>query len=357
MFLISAASNVFYFIASKVFNFVSFGKSKAVFQLNDVSHLLNFKILYNLFFINFKRISKTFQEGFIFGNKLNTVNTFAAVFYIYFLNYQFSLVFLYFFLFFTVKKLTNFYGRVNFFSNESFLSGLNKLNKIGYAYEVNSDKTIQSVDHFYVKVSRLGNLLDSTSFFLFFDFFNFKPDSFSYKIKFKVSDLLSKLSLKRISQININFLRKNKVFNKGRYSRNRQNYRTGVYWSVYINIIAVTALYFWFYRFNINFGYVWYFFYFFIFVIFWSKWFSYIFYKNNTIVEDFFCNYKWVVSVFSALLFNFLTISSFLKSLNSYFSYFIIFSKVSYLPLFHFISYFFLGFKSFFFLSTFFKKN
>lgn len=25
------------------------------------------------------------------------------------------------------------------------------------------------------------------------------------------------------------FLRKNKSFNKGRYSRNRQNYRTGVY--------------------------------------------------------------------------------------------------------------------------------
>ncbi len=28
---------------------------------------------------------------------------------------------------------------------------------------------------------------------------------------------------------NILFLRKNKVFNKGRYSRNRQTYRTGVY--------------------------------------------------------------------------------------------------------------------------------
>lgn len=56
------------------------------------------------------------------------------------------------------------------------------------------------------------------------------------------------------------FLRKNRVFNKGRYSRNRQNYRSGVYWCLYINIIAVIGLYYLFYRFSFNFGFVWLFF-------------------------------------------------------------------------------------------------
>lgn len=53
------------------------------------------------------------------------------------------------------------------------------------------------------------------------------------------------------------FLRKTKMFNKGRYSRNRQNYRTGVYWCLYINIMVFCGLYLYFYRFTLNFGYLW----------------------------------------------------------------------------------------------------
>jgi hypothetical protein len=40
------------------------------------------------------------------------------------------------------------------------------------------------------------------------------------------------------------FLRKSKIFNKGRYSRNRQFYRTGVYWCLYLSIILFTGLYY-----------------------------------------------------------------------------------------------------------------
>lgn len=60
-----------------------------------------------------------------------------------------------------------------------------------------------------------------------------------------------------LNSLDILYLRKNKVFNKGRYSRNRQFYRTGVYWCLYVNIIAILGLNFWFYRFTINFGYLW----------------------------------------------------------------------------------------------------
>lgn len=56
---------------------------------------------------------------------------------------------------------------------------------------------------------------------------------------------------------NMLFLRKTKIFNKGRYSRNRQFYRTGVYWCLYLSIILFTGLYYWFYHFIINFGFFW----------------------------------------------------------------------------------------------------
>ena len=51
-------------------------------------------------------------------------------------------------------------------------------------------------------------------------------------------------------------VRKTKSFNKSRYSRNRQYYRTGVYWCLWLNIILVFALYYAFYRYTLKFGYV-----------------------------------------------------------------------------------------------------
>ena len=51
-------------------------------------------------------------------------------------------------------------------------------------------------------------------------------------------------------------LRKTKSFNKSRYSRNRQYYRTGVYWCLWLNIILVFALYYIFYRYTFKFSYI-----------------------------------------------------------------------------------------------------
>jgi len=53
------------------------------------------------------------------------------------------------------------------------------------------------------------------------------------------------------------FLRKSKNFNKGRYSRNRQIYRTGVYMCFYVNVIALYMLWFYFYKFKFKFTYIW----------------------------------------------------------------------------------------------------
>ena len=53
-------------------------------------------------------------------------------------------------------------------------------------------------------------------------------------------------------------VRKSKSFNKGRYSRNRQTYRTGVYWCLYFNLVFVLPTYYYCYKFSFNFGYLWY---------------------------------------------------------------------------------------------------
>lgn len=92
----------------------------------------------------------------------------------------------------------------------------------------------------YVSNSSFTNLLSN-------DFYtNFLPYNNARFINIDFSNLF-----------NVLFIRKNKIFNKGRYSRNRQFYRTGVYWCLYINIIAIVGMYFWFYRFLINFSYIW----------------------------------------------------------------------------------------------------
>ena len=51
----------------------------------------------------------------------------------------------------------------------------------------------------------------------------------SYKINFNSSSVTKYINLNDLSKYSILYIRKNKIFNKGRYSRNRQLYRTGVY--------------------------------------------------------------------------------------------------------------------------------
>ena len=67
-----------------------------------------------------------------------------------------------------------------------------------------------------------------------------------YNFISNVSDNLKFTKLSNLSNIFIFYLRKNKLFIKGRYSRNRQYYKTGVYWCLWVNIIAVFGLYFMF---------------------------------------------------------------------------------------------------------------
>ena len=114
-----------------------------------------------------------------------------------------------------------------------------------------------------------------------------------YTIKFSESSVSKHINEKSIKKYSIQYLRKNRIFNKGRYSRNRQLYRTGVYWCLWLNIIMVYGLYFMFYRFTFNFGYFWWG----ILILCYSTIFSriskYNFYNINYLYKEFFSLVGW----------------------------------------------------------------
>jgi hypothetical protein len=86
-------------------------------------------------------------------------------------------------------------------------------------------------------------------------------------VKFSIYDNIKNFSTKIVinnffqknfkNKTKLFFIRKQKVFNKGRYSRNRQNYRTGVYWCIYVNLAAVLGLNYLFYKFVPVYTYYW----------------------------------------------------------------------------------------------------
>ena len=75
--------------------------------------------------------------------------------------------------------------------------------------------------------------------------------------KFSSSSIAKYIDKNSFSSFEFQFLRKNKVYNKGRYSRCRQNYRTGVYMCMYLSVCSIFGLYYWFYKFSFNFTYLW----------------------------------------------------------------------------------------------------
>jgi len=131
-----------------------------------------------------------------------------------------------------------FYSYCNNFSRFFFFSNKNIFNKFFF-----SNKNY----NFFFKLNNkkynfLNNLLSK----------NNNNTNFLVSIK---PDLVSKDIFDKNYFNSFFFLRKTKIFNKGRYSRNRQLYKTGVYFCLYINILAIYAIYFLFYRFTFNFGY------------------------------------------------------------------------------------------------------
>ena len=108
-------------------------------------------------------------------------------------------------------------------SNYTFSNKNNNLK----TYKFTSLLSITSLSNYLVKISQ-----------------NFNKVFSDITIKYSPSNFIKYIKQSNLNMYTILFLRKNKVFNKGRYSRNRQYYRTGVYWCLYVNIIAVVGIYF-----------------------------------------------------------------------------------------------------------------
>ena len=123
----------------------------------------------------------------------------------------------------------------------------------------------------------------------------------NWVIKYSPSNFIKYITSTNLNAYSILYLRKNKVFNKGRYSRNRQYYRTGVYWCLYLNIIAVIGIYFWFYRFTMNFGYLWWLLFFFIFSFIAPKTIKYRLYNPLTLISSLWKDLLWLALLIHSL--------------------------------------------------------
>nr|YP_740795.1 Ymf67 [Tetrahymena paravorax]ABI51704.1 Ymf67 [Tetrahymena paravorax] len=123
-----------------------------------------------------------------------------------------------------------------------------------------------------------------------------------YNISFSATNIVKYISNNSIKNSIILFLRKNKIFNKGRYSRNRQTYRTGAYWCLYVNIVAIIAFYFWFYKFTINFGYLWWLLYSFILSCFLPRALKHKFYNPKKIFIEYYLGIKWLINIILNIL-------------------------------------------------------
>ncbi len=144
----------------------------------------------------------------------------------------------------------NFRSRVNAILNDDLkpqifvysLACFNFFDKLTY-------RLIKTI--FRVKID-LNNLWDVSINSNFFE--NIKK---IFPYRFSESSLNKFINLSKIDDFIVFYLRKIKIFNKGRYSRNRQTYRTGFYWCLWLNIFVVYGLHFVFYRFTFTFGYLW----------------------------------------------------------------------------------------------------
>ncbi len=121
--------------------------------------------------------------------------------------------------------------------------------------------------------------------------------------KYSSSSVNKLLDVNTLNDFEFQYLRKNKVYNKGRYSRCRQNYRTGVYMCMYLSVVAIFGLYYWFYKFSFNFTYLWWLFIAFLGSFFLPKIIKYRLYEPTTLFNKFFDFFKWVFLLLKTLFF------------------------------------------------------
>ena len=194
------------------------------------------------------------------------------VFFKKFKNINFNSKFLYLYLLYYVSKKKNIISSGEFLKFLKISLVFNKTPKIKTYYNLNTSYLVffsgllknfisKKIDSSTLVTKLPEKLKRSTNYLKLLNFPQNIKSTFKKNLQIRYNSTSIVKYINDSTDYTIYFLRKNRLFNKGRYSRNRQNYRTGVYWCLYINIIALFGLYFFFYRFTFNFGYLWWLFY------------------------------------------------------------------------------------------------
>ena len=258
--------------------FWSFLNNSYLLQIIDKFIIARFNLNFQGFF-NFYLFFK--KNIFYCNNFFKNLN--------FFFNFNKNFLSFSFFYLFIYKKYYFFFIRSYWICEFFFIIILffNKLNLQTLQPNIKQFKNLNNKNFlFFFKKNKI-NYLNFNKNFFFYNFNNYLSYFFNYFFKENIFFknifiknininyynffLMKFLKNKGLENFLVFFLRKNRIFNKSRYSRNRQNFRTGVYWCLYVNILAVLGIYFFFYKFTINFSYLWWFFIIFINVFFFNK--------------------------------------------------------------------------------------
>lgn len=227
--------NVIFFKINNTLNFNDLVQTKITLDRNNTNSL-KFKNLYNESALLNNFYFKSFKNTLIFSTLNKKISS----------SYSTRFNFLSFIFFKNNNKNLKF-KKIN----------LNYLSNLVYSINTNSNliSSLQNAKKYNFSKITYNNVTSKISVLISENLTNLVNKN--WLIKYSPSNFIKYINYSNVDVYNILYLRKNKVFNKGRYSRNRQYYRTGVYWCLYVNIVAVIGIYFWFYRFTMNFGYLW----------------------------------------------------------------------------------------------------
>ena len=226
------------------------------FSTNTNTNQLSFQKLFKLFKLLNKNSKYTFLHFLIqlgcfnnLGNTSNNKNTLPIFFFYYYkfdsiVRYSNSL---------TINNKLVYSNNVYNFSKIFKICFKNKKAEILYKYI--SIGLVVVKNNFITISTKLENSFNNSPVNI-----TYSNGSLLSSPKYSSSSISKYLPLNFVDNMEFQFLRKNKVYNKGRYSRCRQNYRTGVYMCMYLSIVSIFGLYYWFYKFSFNFTYLWWFF-------------------------------------------------------------------------------------------------
>jgi len=241
------------------------------------------KLTFNTFFKN---------DAFFYLNEINLLNESLK-----------TRVYLYIILNFFIQNINLQFKEKIILTNHTFINAANAIN-----LNPNSQSYSAKTSHF------LKNFNKEDKFF-FYKTFKFLSNSFhiTFVDSFfrKIANIYSirlnpDVTAKFLTSVNLNnqkifFLRKNKIFNKSRYSRNRQLYRTGVYWCLWLTVFLGVGIYFVFYRFTLNFGFHWWFTFIGLNSFIFNRVFKYRYYNVITLIKDLNQYLYWLFLIISGI--------------------------------------------------------